>query len=95
MSEQNNQNPIDQQSSVRDFSGEENKNRRNWWIEIVSMVTVGYLLFSLISPMFLQQWQQPLGASKEQKLLRKLQNLSRLLCPKLLTTFSNFAMTTL
>src|ERR687885_1692780 len=59
MSEENNQNHIDQQSPIRGFSGEEYKNRRNWWIEIVSLVALCYLLVSLISPMFLPQGQQP------------------------------------
>lgn len=34
------------------------KNPRNWWIEIVSGIAVSYLVFSLVSPMFLKQGQQ-------------------------------------
>lgn len=57
MSEDNNQEQMAQQPIIGD-SGEEDKNSRNWWIEIVSVITVGYLVFSLISPMFLKQGQQ-------------------------------------
>jgi len=37
----------------------DNTSYRNWWIKIVSLITLGYLTFSLISPMFLKQGQQP------------------------------------
>jgi small-conductance mechanosensitive channel len=40
-------------------SSEGDKQSGNWWIEIVSVITVGYLVFSLISPMFLKEGQQP------------------------------------
>jgi len=54
----NNQEQIVQQPTINGFS-EENKKSRNRWIEIVSVLTLGYLVFSLISPMFLKQGQQP------------------------------------
>lgn len=52
------QEQIAQQPTMGD-SGKEDKKSRNWWIDIVSVITVGYLVFSLISPMFLKQGQQP------------------------------------
>jgi hypothetical protein len=55
---ENNQDHMTQQPKIDD-SEEEGENSRNWWIEIVSVITVGYLVFSLISPMFLKQGQQP------------------------------------
>jgi len=58
MSEDSNQTQIEQQSTISN-SSEEDKNPRNWKIEIVSVITVGYLIFSLISPMILEQGQQP------------------------------------
>lgn len=58
MSEDNNQEQIEQQSTISG-SSEEDKNSRNWWSEIVSVIAVDYLIFSLISPMFLKQGQQP------------------------------------
>jgi hypothetical protein len=58
MSEDENQKQIEKQSTNSRFS-EEDENRRNWWIEIVSVIALGYLVFSLISPMFLKQGQQP------------------------------------
>ncbi|NEU84119.1 hypothetical protein [Nostoc sp. UIC 10630] len=58
MSEDNNQEQIEQQSVVSS-SSEEDKNPRNWWIEIVSVIAVGYLIFSLVSPMLLKEGQQP------------------------------------
>ena len=54
MNDKNNQNPIDQQLPQK-----EDKNHRNWWIEIVSLLALSYLIFSLISPTFLKQEQQP------------------------------------
>ncbi|MEH1823086.1 MAG: hypothetical protein V7L31_29095 [Nostoc sp.] len=59
MSEKNNQNQIDQKSLESNSSQEEKKNRRNWWIEVVSALVLSYLVFSLISPTFLKQGQQP------------------------------------
>ncbi|MFM7474715.1 MAG: hypothetical protein ACKO2T_02950, partial [Microcystis aeruginosa] len=52
------QEQIAQQPTIGD-SSKEDKKSRNWWIDIVSVITVGYLVFSLISPMFLKQGQQP------------------------------------
>jgi hypothetical protein len=37
----------------------EDKNSRNWWIEIVSFIAMGYLIFSLISPMYFEEKRQP------------------------------------
>ncbi|MCC5637882.1 hypothetical protein LC593_18975 [Nostoc sp. CHAB 5844] len=54
MSEENNQNQINQQLLEK-----ENKSRRNWWIEIVSLLALSYLIFSLISPIFFKQEQRP------------------------------------
>lgn len=55
----NNQEQIAQQPTVSDFS-KENKKSRNWWIEIVSAATLGYLVFSLISPMFIKDKEKQL-----------------------------------
>jgi hypothetical protein len=57
MSQEHNQEQTEQQSSIADAS-QENKNSRNWRIEIISAIAVGYLIFSLCSPMFLKQGQQ-------------------------------------
>ena len=38
---------------------ENRKSPRNFWVEFVSAISVSYLVFSLISPMFLKQGQQP------------------------------------
>lgn len=35
------------------------KNSKNWWIEIVSLIAIGYLIFSLISPMYFEEKRQP------------------------------------
>ena len=59
MNEENNQNKINQQPPVSDYSKKDDKNRRNWWIEIVSVVAVCYLIFSLVSPIFIEQGKQP------------------------------------
>jgi len=59
MSEDNNQDQIVQRPTISD-SGEKGKPVRNWWIETISVFAMGYLIFSLISPMFLKQGQQPL-----------------------------------
>ncbi|MBE8965710.1 hypothetical protein IQ277_05490 [Nostocales cyanobacterium LEGE 12452] len=59
MNEENNQNKINQQPPVSDSSKKEDKNRRNWWIEIVSVAAVCYLIFSLVSPIFIEQGKQP------------------------------------
>ncbi|MEH2192390.1 MAG: hypothetical protein V7K98_06940, partial [Nostoc sp.] len=59
MNENKSQNQIDQEL-IENFSGkEEDKTSRNWWIEIISLLALTYLIFSLISPMFLKQGQQP------------------------------------
>jgi hypothetical protein len=55
---ENTQEQIAQQTTIGG-SSEEDKKSGNWWIEIVSLITVGYLAFSLISPMFLKQGHQP------------------------------------
>lgn len=55
----NNNQKQEEQQSTTITSDETDRNRRNWWIEIVSVITVGYLIFSLISPMLLKQGQQP------------------------------------
>ena len=64
MSEYHNQEQIEQeqQSTVND-SNEENKNSRNWKIGIVSVIAVGYLIFSLISPMFLTHLPREIKSS--------------------------------
>jgi hypothetical protein len=59
MSEENNQNPIEQQLPVSDSRKKADKNRRNLWIEIVSVAAVCYLIFSLISPIFIPEGKQP------------------------------------
>ena len=63
MSEDNKQDQIAPQPPISNSNegedGEEGKTARNWWIETVSVLAVGYLIFSLISPMFLKQEQQP------------------------------------
>jgi hypothetical protein len=41
------------------MSENNNQNPRNWWIEIVSLIAFGYLIFSLTSPMLLKEGQQP------------------------------------
>ncbi len=38
MNEEKNQNQIDHEVIVSDYSKKENKIRRNWWIEIVSLL---------------------------------------------------------
>lgn len=58
MSEDNNQEKIERQP-MSSGSSEEDKNARNWWIEIVSLIAMGYLIFSLISPMYLEEKRQP------------------------------------
>jgi|GEM_PF-2409166 len=58
MSQDNNQERIEQ-PTISD-SSESDKNRRNWRIDILSVITMGYLTFSLFSPLFLKQGQQPL-----------------------------------
>jgi hypothetical protein len=40
-------------------SSENGKNPRNWSIKIISGIALGYLIFSLLSPMLLKQEQQP------------------------------------
>ena len=59
MSDKNNQSQIDQQLPESPSSKDENNNHINWWIEIISFLAVGYLIFSLISPIFLKEGQQP------------------------------------
>ncbi|MBD2439575.1 hypothetical protein [Nostoc sp. FACHB-110] len=54
MNQDNSQNKIDQASSETNT-----KSYKNWWVEIISVLTIGYLIFSLISPMLLKQEQQP------------------------------------
>lgn len=39
-------------------SDKNKENSRNWWIEIVSVIVLSYLIFSLVSPMFLKEGQQ-------------------------------------
>ncbi|MCZ8038993.1 MAG: hypothetical protein O9276_12870 [Microcystis sp. LE17-20A] len=58
MSEDNNQDKIEQQSTIISPSGKD-KNPRNWWIEIVSLIAMSYLIFSLISPMYFEEKRQP------------------------------------
>ncbi|XZN90474.1 MAG: hypothetical protein ACM65M_23085 [Microcoleus sp.] len=58
MSEENNQEKIEMQP-MSSGSSEEYKNARNWWIEIVSFIGMGYLIFSLISPMYFEEKRQP------------------------------------
>ncbi|MDZ7970412.1 MAG: hypothetical protein RM368_36705 [Nostoc sp. DedSLP03] len=59
MNKENNQNKINQQPPGSDSSKKEDKNRKNWWIEIVSVAAVCYLIFSLVSPIFIEQGKQP------------------------------------
>ena len=47
MSEDNNEDKIEQQSTIGG-SSEEDKNSRNWWIEIVSLIAMGYLILALL-----------------------------------------------
>ncbi|MBD2454366.1 hypothetical protein H6G80_09770 [Nostoc sp. FACHB-87] len=54
MNQENNQNQTNQ-----NLDSPQNKNRRNWWIEIISILALGYLIFSLISPIFFKEGQQP------------------------------------
>ncbi|WP_413200459.1 hypothetical protein [Nostoc piscinale] len=54
MNQENNQNQTKQKPQ-----DDQNKARRNWWIEIVSLLALGYLIFSLISPIFFKEGQQP------------------------------------
>ncbi|ALF54770.1 hypothetical protein ACX27_21160 [Nostoc piscinale CENA21] len=54
MNQENTQNQTNQKPD-----NAQNKNCRNWWIEIVSLLALGYLIFSLISPIFLKEGQQP------------------------------------
>ena len=42
-------------------SNEERRHPRNWWVQIVSVLAVGYLIFSLLSPMFVKEGQQTPG----------------------------------
>ncbi|MEG4578630.1 hypothetical protein QUA71_03180 [Microcoleus sp. MON1_C5] len=58
MSKDNNQEQIKQESMISG-SIEENKNSRNWWIEIISFIAMGYLIFSLISPILFEEKRQP------------------------------------
>jgi hypothetical protein len=58
MSEDNNQEKIERQP-MSSGSSEEDKNSRNWWIEIVSLIAMCYLIFSLISPMYFEEKRQP------------------------------------
>lgn len=58
MREDNNQEQIKQQSTIGS-SIEEDKNYRNWWLEIISLIAMGYLIFSLISPIFFEEKRQP------------------------------------
>lgn len=39
-------------------SGSDSRSPKNWWIEIISVITIGYLIFSLIIPMFLKPDRQ-------------------------------------
>ncbi|BAY76799.1 hypothetical protein NIES25_32570 [Nostoc linckia NIES-25] len=60
MSEQNNnQNQVDRQLEVNDSGKQKDKNQKNWWIEIVSVAVGCYLIFSLISPIFIAEEKQP------------------------------------
>lgn len=59
MSEQSNQHPRKKKLLKINASKKENNPDRNFWIVIVSLIAVGYVIFSLISPMFLKQGQQP------------------------------------
>lgn len=59
MSEENNQNQTAPKLVASDSSKQEDKNRRNLWIQIVSALALSYLIFSLISPIFLKEGQQP------------------------------------
>ncbi|MBH8563734.1 hypothetical protein I8748_16305 [Nostoc sp. CENA67] len=59
MSEQSNQHPKKKKLLKINASKKENKPNSNFWIVIVSLIAVGYVIFSLISPMFLKQGQQP------------------------------------
>ncbi len=59
MNQEKNQNLINQQTQDSDASAGENKAQRNWWIEIVSLMALIYLIFSLSSPIFLKEGQQP------------------------------------
>lgn len=58
MSEDNNQDKIEQQSAIIS-SIKKDKNPRNWWLEIVSLIAISYLIFSLISPMYFEEKRQP------------------------------------
>lgn len=58
MSEENNQDKIEMQP-MSSGSSKEYKDARNWWIEIVSLIAMGYLIFSLISPMYFEEKRQP------------------------------------
>ena len=54
MSENNDDQEKIIQPATTSSASTEDKNPRNWWIEVVSLVILGYLVFSLISPMFLK-----------------------------------------
>ncbi|WP_377478960.1 MAG: hypothetical protein P2A85_09320 [Microcoleus anatoxicus] len=58
MSEENNQDKREMQP-MSSGSSEEYKDARNWWIEIVSLIAMVYLIFSLISPMYFEEKRQP------------------------------------
>jgi hypothetical protein len=58
MSKDNNQEQMEQ-PFFASSSSKEDKKTRNLWIEIVSVIALGYLIFSLISPMLLKEGQQP------------------------------------
>lgn len=65
MTKENNQNLRNQTLPIiapneEKSNKEENKSRRNWWIEILSIIAGVYLIVSLISPMFLRPGQQPI-----------------------------------
>jgi len=57
MSQSNHQQNLKEQSPIGN-SSEDTPNPRNWKIEIVSVIAVGYLIVSLISPLFLKEGQQ-------------------------------------
>ncbi|MBU7584747.1 MAG: hypothetical protein KAF91_17845 [Nostoc sp. TH1S01] len=54
MNQENNQNQTNQKSQ-----DDQNKSHRNWWIEIISVLALSYLIFSLFSPIFFKEGQQP------------------------------------
>ncbi|NER39436.1 MAG: SlyX family protein [Oscillatoria sp. SIO1A7] len=58
MNESRNQEKVERQTTIGK-SGGEGKNTINWWVAIISVIAIGYLSFSLISPMFLQEEKLP------------------------------------